>query len=233
MLCLYHPGDDAGNKFQLLFWPGPWQCYVANTRPSLITSVTVPIVSIEGRFNFFGQPQLFLSMFVFKLLLCVLSVSLSPRTYPTLDPSVYYYPRLVLSVIFVNCQWQYIHYFSFFLDSRDIALANGTSLHSDSFSVCVLSYGPFIFRSLFDLAFLQWFHKYCSPWLRVRAFCTRQPCMTCFSFLYSFAHLPLQRPCIGYFDPSRSLYTGLQLDHVSHLRDNHILLIPVSVCVIS
>ena len=77
----------------------------------------------------------------------MLSVSLSLRTYPTLDPSEYY-PRLVqvLSVIFVNLQYD-INSFSFILDSRDMALTNTAYL--DSFSVCVISYDILIFRSLF------------------------------------------------------------------------------------
>ena len=74
-------------------------------------------------------------------------ISLSLRTYPTLDPSEYY-PRLVqvLSVIFVNLQYD-INSFSFILDSRDMALTNTTYL--DSFSFCVISYDILIFRSLF------------------------------------------------------------------------------------
>ena len=74
-------------------------------------------------------------------------ISLSLRTYPTLDPSEYY-PRSVqvLSVIFVNLQYD-INSFSFILDSRDMALTNTTYL--DSFSFCVISYDILIFRSLF------------------------------------------------------------------------------------
>jgi hypothetical protein len=59
--------------------------------------------------------------------------------------------------------------------------------------------------------------------------------------LYCFAHLLLQHPCISYVEPSRfilpvsdTVYTSVQLDRVSHLRDIHAaLLYPCAAHVIS